>query len=142
MSDGPPFRADHVGSLLRPPPLIEARERHLAGALGPEALHVVEDACIREAIAMQERVGLRAITDGEFRRSTWRNGFFLNVDGFAEEWEESSFDFKLAGGKTQKTAPVPRVVGKLRRRSGIATDEFAFLKDHTSQTPKVTLPAP
>lgn len=142
MGDGPPFRADHVGSLLRPPPLIEARERHLAGTLGPEALGVVEDTCIREAIAMQERVGLQGITDGEFRRSSWRNGFFLNVDGFAEEWEESTFDFRLDGGKTQKTAPVPRVVGKLKRRSGIATGEFAFVRNHTGRTPKITLPAP
>ncbi|MEQ8698012.1 MAG: hypothetical protein RLT05_15830, partial [Bauldia litoralis] len=73
---------------------------------------------------------------------TWRNGFFLNVDGFAEEWEESTFDFKLEGGKTQKTAPVPRVVAKLKRRSGIATEEFEFVKAATGRTPKVTLPAP
>lgn len=142
MDGGRPFRADHVGSLLRPPPLIEARAQHLAGKLDPDALRVVEVTCIREAIAMQERVGLQAVTDGEFRRSTWRNGFFLNVDGFAEEWEESTFDFKLDGGKTQKTAPVPRVVGKLKRRSGIATGEFEFVKAATGRTPKVTLPAP
>lgn len=138
----PPFRAEHVGSLIRPARLREAREAWMAGKIGLPELQAIEDACIREAIALQERVGMQSITDGEFRRPSWRDGFFDNVDGFSREREQADFEFKLAGGKTQRTAPVPRVVGKLKRRHGIATREFQFLASVTRQTPKVTLPAP
>lgn len=138
----PPFRAEHVGSLIRPVRLREARASWMAGKLDTAALHVIEDACIREAVALQERVGMQSITDGEFRRSSWRDGFFDNVDGFSREREQADFEFKLADGTTQRTAPVPRVVAKLERRQGIATREFQFLAEATRQTPKVTLPAP
>lgn len=138
----PPFRADHAGSLIRPQRLREAREAWMAGKLGREQLTAIEDECIRETIALQERVGLKAITDGEFRRVTWRDGFFNNIDGFSKEREEADFEFRLADGKTQKASPVPRVIAKLARRQGIALDEFRFVKAATGRTPKITLPAP
>ncbi len=125
---GPPFRAEHVGSLIRPEPLRRARDSWMAGELPLAALQAVENACIREAIAMQEAVGLQSITDGEFRRVSWRDGFFENIAGFSPEREESDFEFRLSGGERRRAAPVPRVTGRLERSRGIATREFAFLR--------------
>jgi 5-methyltetrahydropteroyltriglutamate--homocysteine methyltransferase len=84
MSVKPPFRADHVGSLLRPHTLIEAHTAHSQGRLPACELSRLEDGAILDAIAMQERVGLRAITDGEMRRNNWRDRFFERVDGFSK----------------------------------------------------------
>ncbi|MBL8381431.1 MAG: 5-methyltetrahydropteroyltriglutamate--homocysteine S-methyltransferase [Burkholderiales bacterium] len=137
-----PFRIDHVGSLLRPPALRRARTDWMAGHLRHEALTAIEDQAIREAVVLQERAGLAVITDGEFRRVSWRDGFFESVDGFSAERDPADFEFRLAGGKRQRAAPVPRVIGRLVRRKGIASHEFAFLKTVTDRTPKVTLPAP
>ena len=138
----PPFRAEHVGSLIRPARLREAREAWMAGKMPAADLKAVEDQCIDEAVAMQERVGLQAVTDGEFRRPSWRDGFFDNVDGFSRERQAADFVFKLADGTTQRTAPVPHVVSRLVRRRGIATREFEYVKSTTRRTPKITLPAP
>ena len=77
----PPFRADHVGSLLRPVPLREARAAHAAGTLSAEALREVEDKHIREAIAQQKAVGLKAVTDGEYRRAFWHFDFLTRLGG-------------------------------------------------------------
>lgn len=137
-----PFRAEHVGSLIRPERLRRAREAWMAGTLPLEALQAQEDACIREAVAMQEAAGLQSITDGEFRRVSWREGFFENIAGFSAEREESDFEFRLASGERRRAAPVPSVVARLERMRGIATGEFAFLKAATGRTPKITLPAP
>ncbi len=142
MRDRPPFRADHVGSLIRPQRLREARESWRAGRLAAEQLRAVEDECIREAVVMQERAGLRSVSDGEFRRDSWRDGFFNNIEGFSSEREEADFEFRLGGGYVQRARPVPRVIGRLERRRGIATREFEFLRSATHGTPKITLPAP
>jgi hypothetical protein len=91
MAMNPPFHADHVGSLRRPQPLIEAHSSSLQGKLNPQALKELEDKAIDDAIAMQERVGLQAITDGEIRRNNWRDRFFERVDGFSREKIASSF---------------------------------------------------
>ena len=77
----PPFRADHVGSLLRPPALLAARERFASGDIGGEELRAAEDDAIRDAVAMQERVGLRSATDGEFRRASWHMDFIYEIGG-------------------------------------------------------------
>src|SRR6266581_3905503 len=106
----PPFRADHVGSLIRPQRLREARQAFLAGNIGREALRAIEDASIREVIALQERVGLQAVTDGEFRRTSFRDGFFDNVDGFSKERFETDFEFTYADGRKRRAAPVPKLV--------------------------------
>src|SRR5436190_22052012 len=129
-----PFRADHVGSLIRPAPLREAQRSKQAGA-SPADLKVLEDQAIRDAVKLQERSGIRAVTDGEFRRITWRESFFNAVDGYSREKHEPSFGFRLPDGKIQKGQPVPRVVSKLKRRRAMVFDEFVFLKGLTSATP-------
>lgn len=135
----PPFRAEHIGSLLRPPALLEARRAFDAGRLSAEALRAEEDRWIREAVALQERVGLHAITDGEFRRIIYFGHFPAAVRGFTEM--EAELQFQDAEGRTMKyTTPV--VTGRLERARGIATDEFRFVRGLTQRTPKVTLPSP
>src|SRR6516225_11903747 len=138
----PPFHADHVGSLRRPPALIEAHTAHLQGKLSREALKELEDKAIDGAIAMQERVGLQAITDGELRRNNWRDRFFEQVDGFSKDKVESSFIFTDYDGHQYRGMPIPVVVGTLKRRESLTADDFAFLKLRTRNTAKATLPAP
>ena len=79
----PPFRAEHVGSLLRPPALVEARARHRRGEISANALRVAEDSAIREVVQMQEEVGLESITDGELRRETWHMDFLYQLGGIS-----------------------------------------------------------
>lgn len=138
----PPFHADHVGSLLRPLALIEARQQAVRGHVAPGALRELEDAAIREAIAMQERVGLRSVSDGEMRRATWRDGFFENVSGFSAERVPSSFTFTDFSGARRPGIPVPLVDGRLRRQRAITADDFAFLAANTRGVAKATLPSP
>jgi 5-methyltetrahydropteroyltriglutamate--homocysteine methyltransferase len=142
MTHTPPFRADHVGSLVRPPALIEGHTAHLQGKLPISELRALEDAAIDETIALQERVGLEAITDGELRRNNWRDRFFENVDGFSKDKVESSFIFTDYDGRQYRGMPIPEVVGTLKRRQGLTSDDFAFLKQRTRRTAKATLPAP
>jgi 5-methyltetrahydropteroyltriglutamate--homocysteine methyltransferase len=132
----PPFRADHVGSLLRPPELHEARAKAKAGELGPAALKDVEDRCIREAVAKQEAIGLESITDGEMRRDFWHLDFISQFDGVG---------LTKAVGRTFQAEDVPpmaAVTGKVRCTKPIFVDHFAFLKSVTRKTPKLTIPAP
>src|SRR5208282_1386164 len=89
----PPFRADHVGSLVRPQKLLDARKAHAEGKLPPRELRALEDAAISDAVALQERVGLQSITDGEFRRNNWRDRFFERTDGYSDGKIQSSFSF-------------------------------------------------
>jgi 5-methyltetrahydropteroyltriglutamate--homocysteine methyltransferase len=142
MTRTPPFRADHVGSLIRPPVLIEARTAHLQDKLPLSELRALEDAAIDEAIIMQERVGLEAITDGELRRNNWRDRFFEHVDGFSKGRVESSFIFTDYDGHQYRGMPVPVAVSTLERRQTLTADDFAFLKQRTRRTAKATLPAP
>ncbi|MEX2126630.1 MAG: 5-methyltetrahydropteroyltriglutamate--homocysteine S-methyltransferase [Xanthobacteraceae bacterium] len=137
----PPFRADHVGSLLRPKELRDAREAHAAGKLDADALRELEDRCIRDVIAMQERVGLQAITDGEFRRFSFRDVLFECSTGFGAR-VETDFEFTHADGSKRRATPVPKVVGKVTRKKAISADDFKFLKPLTKGTAKVMLPAP
>jgi 5-methyltetrahydropteroyltriglutamate--homocysteine methyltransferase len=138
----PPFRADHVGSLIRPQELREARQAHLVGKLPAPDLRVIEDRLIREVVAMQERFGLQAVTDGEFRRTSFREVLFESIDGFGEERVETDFSFSYADGSTRRATPVPKVVSRLRRSGSMAAADFRFLKTATKATPKVMLPAP
>lgn len=138
----PPFRADHIGSLIRPRHLIEAHTANLRGALPDADLRALEDAAIEDAIAMQERVGLLAITDGELRRNNWRDRFFERVEGFSTDKVESSFVFTEYSGTQRAGMPVPVVVGRLERRRSLTADDFAFLAGRTRRTAKATLPAP
>jgi 5-methyltetrahydropteroyltriglutamate--homocysteine methyltransferase len=135
----PPFRAEHVGSLLRPPQLLATRCAFDEGKIAAEELRAEEDRWIRDAVALQERVGLQSITDGEYRRGIYFGHFPLAVTGFTEKEAELSFRDQQ-GRKLKYLTPV--VTGKLRRVRGIATDEFAFVKGLTRRTVKVTLPSP
>src|SRR5215831_4580291 len=102
-----PLRAEHVGSFPRPEQLIQARNDHAAGKISAEALRKTEDEAIRPVVAMQERVGLGAVTDGEFRRTSWRDAPFEHLDGFTADRNETDFTFRLFDGSTRKAGPVP-----------------------------------
>lgn len=135
----PPFRADHVGSLLRPAALKEAFRAFREGDIGAEELSAAQDFAIRDAVAMQEDVGLRSITDGEFRRRSYWARFVERVEGL--EARDALFQFRDDHG-AQTSFTAPHVSGKVRRSGPVACDEFLFLKQATSQTPKITLPSP
>ena len=138
----PPFRADHVGSLIRPKELREARQAFLAQKITRDALAAIEDRCIREVIALQEGAGLQAVTDGEFRRTSFREVLFENIEGFSKERAETDFEFEYADGSKRRATPVPKVAGKLKRRGSMAAGDFRFLKTATKATAKVMIPAP
>ena len=136
----PPFRADHVGSLLRPKALLQARARHQAGEISKEELREIEDHHISEVIKKEEAVGLRSITDGEFRRAFFHLDFLEQLDGVTVTGTiPASSD---AQEKTGFAPPKLSVTGKLRHVRNIQVDDFNFLKSHVSQTPKVCIPSP
>jgi 5-methyltetrahydropteroyltriglutamate--homocysteine methyltransferase len=135
----PPFRADHVGSLLRPPPLRQAFRQHAAGELGDKEFSRIQDDCIRAVVRLQEEAGLAVVTDGEFRRGSYWGRFVERTDGF--EIRDAQFRFRNDQGReVEFTAPYAK--GKIKRTRPLALDEFGFLKRVTGVTPKITLPAP
>lgn len=138
----PPFRADHVGSLLRPEALHQAREKAAKGAITAAQLRALEDAEIRKAVTMQESVGLRSITDGEFRRAFWHVDFLTGFQGIKATQSDYAVTFKGEGGATAATHSMMVVDGKIRRPKPIMVDDFAYLKSVTQRTPKVCIPAP
>jgi len=143
-----PFRADQVGSLLRAPELREAHEKSLQGQYGPAALRELQDRCIRDVIRMQESVGLHAITDGEYRRTSFHADFIEKLDGAKAAGRldvkdtVSGFDRK----KEESGKPfAPRafaITGKLRHARPIEVENFLFVKANTARTPKQTMPSP
>jgi 5-methyltetrahydropteroyltriglutamate--homocysteine methyltransferase len=139
MKQKPPFHADHIGSLLRPKELVDARHKLREGAITEKELHAIEDRAIRDVVKLQEDIGLQAVTDGEFRRGAFFSHFVKTVDGMTVK--PTPFTFLNDVGDTAQ-AYAPYAEGKLKRRKGITTDEFAFVKSLTSRTVKVTLPAP
>ena len=137
----PTFRAEHIGSLLRPERLLAAAKELRAGKVSVERFHLLQDECIREVVAFQEAAGMRSVTDGEFRRRGWSAGFIEAVEGFGMR-EGTVLGFRDEKG-AHGTMPSPYAKAKLVRRRGIATDEFAFLKNIVKKgLAKVTLPAP
>src|SRR3954468_18339290 len=114
MATAPPFRADHVGSLLRPKKLLEARAAFASGSLPREQLRAVEDEAIGEAVRMQEEVGLRSATDGEFRRASWHMDFIYQLGGIVRSRDSLKVHFHNASGDLDFTAPVPFVESKIR----------------------------
>jgi 5-methyltetrahydropteroyltriglutamate--homocysteine methyltransferase len=135
----PPFRADHVGSLLRPRELAEARAARKAGTLSADALRATEDHCIEAAIRKQEELGLRAATDGEYRRAFWHYDFVSGLDGVELYEPEQKIQFK--GG-----LPLPlslRVVDRIGWSKPVMVDDFRFVADHVKTAiPKMTIPSP
>ena len=137
----PPFRADHVGSFLRPQRLLEARDRSAKGEIGPEQLREVEDDAIAEIVRFQEDVGLRSVTDGEFRRTYFHIDFLEQLGGVKTQ---PPMLVKRADGSEELAPPVMRVVDKVRHVKDIQKADFAYLRSQVSagHTPKVTIPSP
>ncbi len=134
----PPFRADHVGSLLRPKEILEARDKVAAGTMTKAELRKIEDKHIAEAVKLQESVGLKAITDGEYRRFMWHLDFLEQIEGV--ELREGKQEVKFQGNGFRP--PTPHVVSKLRHGKSIMGPDFSYLKSVTRQTPKVCIPSP
>src|SRR3954471_25006019 len=138
--------ADHVGSLLRPPELLEARRARAAGALDPPAFKAIEDRAVLDVIRLQEEAGLPVVTDGELRRESFQSELVAAVDGFEgvtiDAWLWGAWHSDTLGDKTVERPPGLAVVERLRPRRGLAAEEFAFLRAHTERVAKVTLPSP
>jgi 5-methyltetrahydropteroyltriglutamate--homocysteine methyltransferase len=135
----PPFRADQVGSLLRPAALAEARRHWKAGTIDAAALRRAEDEAVLDAVRRQESVGLRSVTDGEFRRDWWHLDFLSRLDGVELQHNEGP-KFKFAGQSEQP--PIATVTGRVGCSGPIMADDFAYLKSVARQTPKMTIPSP
>jgi len=137
----PPFRADHVGSSLRPKFLLDAREQFKSGAIDADALRKVEDEAIRNVVKFQEDLGLRGITDGEFRRTYFHIDFLTQLDG-VETHGGINVRFHSAAGDVDFAPPVMQVTRKVRHARPIQRADFEFLKSVAHGTPKVTIPSP
>jgi len=138
----PPFRADQVGSLLRPERLKEARTKAEKGEISRQQLRELEDACIRDVIALQESAGLQAVTDGEFRRAFWHVDFLTGFDGIVWTHGDYAVSFKGAGGETAHMSSMLVVNDKVRRAKPIMVDDFSFVKSSTTKTAKFCIPSP
>jgi 5-methyltetrahydropteroyltriglutamate--homocysteine methyltransferase len=139
----PPFRADHVGSLLRPRRLLQAREDHAAGRIDEAELRGIEDEAIRDVVRMQEDVGLQSATDGEFRRASWHMDFIYQLDGVSKEAGHISVKFFNENGEIEFTPAALHVDGKLGVSRTIFGDAFRFLQECvTTNMPKLTIPSP
>jgi 5-methyltetrahydropteroyltriglutamate--homocysteine methyltransferase len=134
----PPFRADHVGSLLRPPALKQAREQRDRGEISAAQLAAVEDREIIEAIRKQEEIGLRLVTDGELRRAVWNIDFLMHLDGFEGFIADHGVQFK----GMESTRRAVRLVGKIGFSDHPMLEHFRFLQAHTRVVPKMTIPSP
>ncbi len=140
----PPFRADHVGSLLRPAALHRAREQHAAGAIDDAALRQVEDEAIRDVVRLQHEVGLQSATDGEFRRASWHMDFIYQLGGITKVTDQNlAVEFRNAEGVISFTPPSLRVDAPLHLEHTIFADAFSFLSEQArSAVPKLTIPSP
>ena len=135
----PPFRADHVGSLLRPPALRQAFRRRAGNEIGEDEFARIQDGCVRDAVRMQEETGLEVVTDGEFRRGSYWGRFVERTEGL--EVRAALLKFRDDHGhEVDFTAPY--ATAPLRRTHPLALDEFIFLRDAATATAKITLPAP
>jgi len=137
----PPFRADQVGSLLRPAQLLQSRERFQQQEISREELRQVEDQAIRDVVRRQEAIGLRSITDGEYRRTYFHIDFLERLEGVTTSGG-IEVKFKRRNGEVNFAPPRLTVTGKLRHKEDIQRADFEFLKSVTAQTPKVTVPSP
>jgi 5-methyltetrahydropteroyltriglutamate--homocysteine methyltransferase len=137
----PPFRADHVGSFLRPRFLLEAREQFRTGAIDAARLRDVEDEAIRGVVKFQEDLGLRGITDGEYRRTYFHIDFLTQLQG-VETKGGIHVKFHSAKGEVDFEPPVMQVTGKVRHDNPIQREDFEFLRSVTTRTPKVSIPSP
>src|SRR3954454_16739987 len=143
LRDRPPYRADHVGSLLRPQALLEARAHHAAGQIDDAALKAAEDAAIADVVRMQEDVGLRSATDGEFRRASWHMDFIYSLDGVTMAPGDLKVQFHNAEGDIEFTPAAMQIDGRLGVSETIFGDAYKYLAEQvTTATPKLTIPSP
>src|SRR3954466_6682742 len=143
LRDRPPYRADHVGSLLRPQALLEARARHAAGQLDDAALKAAEDAAIADVVRGQEDVGLRSATDGEFRRASWHMDFIYRLGGVTRAQDSLKVQFRNAEGTLEFTPAALRVDAPVALEEPIFAEDFGFLQSCVSTAmPKLTIPSP
>ena len=140
----PPFRADHVGSLLRPPSLKTAREEHAAGRIDDGALKQAEDEAIEQVVQMQRDVGLRDATDGEFRRASWHMDFIYQLGGIDKVYDGNlKVKFHNKDGDLEWAPASLHVGGKIQLEHTIFADAFAYLREHANgQVAKLTIPSP
>lgn len=143
----PPFRADHVGSLLRPPALLEARARHADGGIDDDALKAAEDAAIAEVVDLQRDAGLQTVTDGEQRRASWHMDFIYQLEGVDRTEEKLAVHFRNADGDLDFESAALRVHDRISLGEPIFADAFSHLRDVAATrapglTPKLTIPSP
>ena len=138
----PPFRADHVGSLIRTQPLVDARDKREAGEISDAELKTVQHAAIREVVKLQEDLGLHSVTDGEYNRGGWHTDFLLSFADVVAAPSRFATTFHNEHGDTQRRPHMVTVQGKLARPHPIFVDDFRFLKSVTHETPKITIPSP
>ena len=137
----PPFRADHVGSFLRPRRLLEAREKFKTESIDPASLRRIEDEAIRDIVRFQQDLGLEGVTDGEFRRTYFHIDFLTQLEGVSTKGG-IAVSFHSNAGNVDFAPPVMQVTGKVRHVKDIQRRDFEFLKSVTTRTPKVTIPSP
>jgi 5-methyltetrahydropteroyltriglutamate--homocysteine methyltransferase len=137
-----PFRADHVGSLLRPPSLKALRDDVAGGRRSVTELRAAEDAAIRDVVALQERVGLQGITDGELRRTSWHMDFLTRLGGLTSEGRAIPVRFRSAAGNVDFTRPDLAITSRITRPGPIFVEPFRFLASIASRVPKLTAPSP
>jgi 5-methyltetrahydropteroyltriglutamate--homocysteine methyltransferase len=138
----PPFRADHVGSLIRPAALIAAREQAEKSEISQAELRRVQQAAIRDVVRLQEGLGLKLVTDGEFNRQSWHRDFMLKIRNVRMMPSKLTVRFHTAAGERLHSPPTMQVTGKLERPDGIFVEDFRFLASVAQATPKITLPSP
>ncbi|HZT50931.1 MAG TPA: 5-methyltetrahydropteroyltriglutamate--homocysteine S-methyltransferase [Stellaceae bacterium] len=138
----PPFRAEHVGSLLRPPEVVKARDDFAAGRIDAAALRAIEDRAIAAAVRMQEEVGLEAVTDGEMRRQTWHLDFYHQIGGLAKSAEKVRVPFHTDAGDIPFDTEGMWITAPLRLEKTIFGDDFTYLKSVAKAVPKLTIPSP
>ncbi len=138
----PPFRADHVGSLLRTPDVLRARDDYAQGRISDVEKRRIEDAAIRAVVRMQEDIGLQGVTDGEYRRASWHMDFIYQIGGITKAQDNLKVQFHNEKGDIEFTPAAMRVTGKLKLDTCIFADDFTFLRSVAKGTPKLTIPSP
>ena len=138
----PPFRADHVGSLLRTPDVLKARDDFAQGRISATDKRRIEDEAIRAVVKMQEQLGLQGVTDGEYRRASWHMDFIYQIGGITKAHDNLKVQFHNEKGDIEFTPAAMRVTGKLTFEKCIFADDFTFLRSVASATTKLTIPSP
>jgi 5-methyltetrahydropteroyltriglutamate--homocysteine methyltransferase len=138
----PPFRAEHVGSLIRPAALIQAREAKAKGEIAAEALRQIQQDAIRDIVRLQEEIGFWAVNDGEFNRGGWQGDFQLKLENVQRVASRFTVHFHSTKGEVANQPPSLAITGKLRRPAGIFVEDFKFVRSLAHGPAKITIPAP